>query len=584
MQNIIDKKNLLLFVVFISFTACSTPKLKEISFIETTDIHGVIFPYDYIEKKDLSASLASVSTYVKQERSKKKSVVLLDGGDNLQGQPAVYYYNFIDTASSHLCSEAMNFMKYDAVAVGNHDVEAGHAVYDKIRKNYNFPMLAANAVDAKSGDPYFKPYHIIKRNGLKIAVFGLVSTVINSTLPTELYTGIEFRGLYSTAQKWMPVIKAEKPDLIVGLFHAGWNDENMGDSMYEERVETIAYNIPGFDLIFTGHDHRVTNEKIVNIAGDTILILNTGSNAVNIAQADVKLKWDKKSRNYIKYLDGKILKTSEYKPDAEFINRFKPYHEQVAAYVDEVIGNSSKTIASRDSYFGSSAFVDMIHELQMEITKADISFAAPLSFNVEISKGDITVSDMFKLYRFENMLYTMTLSGEEIHKFLEYSYSGWFNTIKTADDYALKFRTDQNGKVEVINGNVWLKNPAYNFDSAVGIDYVVDLTKPEGSRVTILKMTNGAPFENKKQYTVAINSYRGNGGGGHLTSGAGIPKKDLMSRVITSTDRDFRYYMIEYIKNKNDINPEALNNWKLIPEKLVSEVKKREYELLFGKP
>ena len=575
--------NKILFVAFVLFTACSSNKVKEISFIETTDIHGVILPYDYIEKKDLNSSLASVYTYVKKERSEKKSVILLDNGDNLQGQPAVYYYNFIDTLRPHLLSEVMNFMKYDAISVGNHDIETGHAVYDKLREKYNFPMLAANAIDIKSGDPYFKPYHIIKKNGLKIAILGLVTTVINNTLPVDLYTGIEFKDLYETAQKWMPIIKAENPDLIVGLFHTGWNSPNAESDIYEEGAEAIAFKIPGFDLIFTGHDHRVANEKIVNIAGDTTLILNAGSHAVNVAQADVKLKWDKKSRKYIKYFEGKILKIDDYKPDAEFMNKFKPYHEQVAAYVDEVIGNSSKTITSRDSYFGSSAFVDIIHELQMDITKADISFAAPLSFDVEIPEGTITVSDMFKLYRFENMLYTMTLSGEEIIKFLEYSYSNWFNTIKTANDYALKFRTDQNGNIELNNGKAWLKSPAYNFDSAAGIDYIVDITKPEGSRVTILKMTDGTPFENEKQYKVAINSYRGNGGGGHLTNGAGIPNVDLMSRVITSTDRDLRYYMIEYIKNKKDINPEALNNWKLIPEKLVSEVKKRDYNLLFGK-
>ena len=582
MRNFIDKKQIL-FVAFVLLAACSAPKVREISFIETTDIHGVILPYDYIEKRDLSASLASVYAYVKHERAEKKSVILLDNGDNLQGQPAVYYYNFIDTAYPHLFSEAMNFMKYDAVTVGNHDVETGHAVYDKIREKYNFPMLAANAVDVKSGNPYFKPYHIIKRNGLKIAVLGLVTTVINNTLPAELYTGIEIKDLYATAQKWMPVIKSEKPDLIVGLFHIGWNGANTeANDIYEEGAEAIAYNIAGFDLIFTGHDHRATNEKIVNIAGDTVLILNAGSYSVNIAQADVRLIWDAKLRKYIKHLDGKILKTADYTPDTEFVDKFKSYHEQVAAFVDEVIGNSSKTITSRDSYFGSSAFVDMIHRLQLELTEADISFAAPLSFDVEISEGAVTVSDMFKLYRFENMLYTMILSGEEITNFLEYSYSGWFNTIKTANDYALKFRTDQNGKIELQNGRAWLKNPAYNFDSAAGIDYVVDLTKPEGSRVTILQMTNGAPFEIGKQYKVAINSYRGNGGGGHLTQGAGIAREELMSRVITSTDRDLRYYMIEYIKNLRDINPQALNNWKLIPEKLIFEIKQKEYNLLFG--
>ena len=583
MKNFIYRKKLL-FIVFIFLAACSTPKTKEISFIETTDIHGVILPYDYIEKEELDASLASIYSYIKKERGEKQSVILLDNGDNLQGQPEVYYYNFVDTAHLHLASEVMNFMKYDAVSVGNHDIETGHAVYDRIRTKYNFPMLAANAIDLKSGEPYFKPYHIIKKNGLKIAVMGLVTTVINNTLPVELYTGIEFRDLYEAAQKWMPVVKAEKPDLIIGLFHTGWNSANAGDDIWEEGAEAIAYRIPGFDIIFTGHDHRLANEKIVNSAGDTVLILNAGSHSRNIAQADVALTWDKESRKYIKRVDGKIIKTSDYEADNEFMDRFKPYHEQVMGYVDEVIGNSTATITSRDSYFGSSAFVDMIHELQLEITKADISFAAPLSFDVEIAKGAVSVSDMFKLYKYENMLYTMTLSGEEVDKFLEHSYSGWFNTMKTADDYALKFRTDRNGKVELQNGKAWLRNPAYSFDSAAGIDYEVDLTKPEGSRVTILRMTNGDPFENEKQYKVAINSYRGNGGGGHITQGAGIDRDDLMSRVIASTDRDLRYYMIDYIKNKKDIDPKALNNWKLVPERLLTDAKKRDYILLFGKP
>ncbi|MDR2887671.1 MAG: bifunctional metallophosphatase/5'-nucleotidase [Bacteroidales bacterium] len=565
--------------------ACSEPGIKEISFIETTDIHGFILPYDYIEKKDAGSSLASIYAYVRQEREAKKSVVLLDNGDNLQGQPEVYYYNFVDTLLPHLLPEAMNFMKYDAVSVGNHDVETGHAVYDRIRKNYNFPMLAANAVDVKSGNPYFKPYHIIKRNDLKIAVLGLVTTVINNTLPEELYTGIEFVNLYDAAQKWMPVIQAENPDLIVGLFHTGWNglaSEAGNNTAHEEGAEAIAYSIPGFDLIFTGHDHKVANEKIVNIAGDTTLILNAGSHAMNIAQADIKLQWDKKLRKYTKHLEGRILKTAGYAPDTGFVNKFRSSHEQTAAYVDEVIGSSSQTITSRDSYFGSSAFVDMIHRLQLEITEADISFAAPLSFDVEIPEGAITVSDMFKLYKYENMLYTMVLSGEEIKKILEYSYAGWFNTIKTADDHALRFRTDKNGKIELQNGKAWLQTPAYNFESAAGIDYTVDITKPEGSRVAITGMTGGAPFETRKHYRVAINSYRGNGGGGHLTRGAGIHKEDLMKRVVTSTDRDLRYYMIEYIKAQKEITPEALNNWKLVPEKLVAGARKRDYVLLFG--
>ncbi len=83
----------------------------------------------------------------------------------------------------------------------------------------------------------------------------------------------------------------------------------------------------------------------------------------------------------------------------------------------------------------------MIHSIQLDLTGADISFAAPLSFDEKIKKGPVTVGDMFKLYRFENMLYTMRLTGEEILKYLEYSYSEWLNPMKGPGDLLLKYRT-----------------------------------------------------------------------------------------------------------------------------------------------
>ncbi len=575
------------FVVLLSIMiSCSAPVRKELILLETTDIHGVILPYDYIEKENLNASLASAYTYVRKVRNEKKAVVLMDDGDNLQGQPAVYYYNFVDTVSPHLLSEAMNFMSYDAVTVGNHDVETGHSVYDRLRREYEFPLLAANAIEVATGDPYFRPYQIINKNGIRIAVLGLVTPTIHNTLPEELYEGIEFKNMFESAVKWMPEIQEKNPDLIVGLFHTGWDDSDSeyssSDSKYEEGAAAIAYNVPGFDIIFTGHDHRVANLKIVNSSGDTVLIMNAGSRSMNIARADVVFQKDKKSGDYRKSFKGEVIKVSDYEPDNEFMEKFAGNHQAILEYVDEVIGKSSETVTSRDSYFGSSGFVDIIHKVQLDITGADISFAAPLSFDVKISEGPVTVGDMFKLYRFENMLYTMTLTGAEVLKYLEYSYSLWYNTMDDQNGTLLKFKTDKNGKIVLNDGRAWLKNQAYNFDSAAGIDYTVDISKPEGSRISVSGMSNGDEFNVDKNFRVAVNSYRGNGGGGHFYDGVGIGKKELMSRLIKSTDRDLRFYMIDYIRKKKIINPEPMNNWKVIPERFKENALERDYKLLFG--
>lgn len=574
------------FLLIVLFVSCSRTVNRSISIIETTDIHGVILPYDFIEKEKLNYSMASSYDYIRTVREKKDATFLIDNGDNLQGQPEVYYYNFIDTVSPHFLPQVMNYMGYDAGTIGNHDVETGHSVYDRLVKEYNFPLLAANAVDIKTGKPYFKPYTIIVKNGIKIAVLGLVTPAIPNWLPSELYSGIEFKDMVETAKIWMPVILNEKPDLVVGLFHSGWDRSEgkpeQSSDLNENGSAAVAYNVPGFDVIFNGHDHKVANEKFVNSAGDTLLILNGGSRSEKLAEADITFVTGKiKGKRQIK-ATGKIVNVADYKPDPDFIKKFDAENKIIDEYVNRVIGNSSSTVSSRDAYFGSSAFIDMIHSIQLEITGADVSFAAPLSFDVQINKGPITVGDMFKLYRFENMLYTMTLSGDEIQKYLEYSYGGWLNTMNGPNDLLLKLRLGKDGKPVLTNGKAWFKNQSYNFDSAAGINYTVDVSKTEGSRIIITGFSDGRPFERNKMYRVAVNSYRGNGGGGHFSEGSGIPKNELRKRLISSTDRDLRYYILKFIEEKQSINPVALNNWKIIPEKWVNIAMPLESDLLFG--
>lgn len=573
------KSVMLILLVTIS---CSTETDKKISILATTDLHGLLLHYDYIEKRAPSASLANVSTYVKEVRRNNSSVVLLDNGDNLQGQPQVYYYNFIDTTSPHLISEVMNYMRYDAVTVGNHDIEAGHPVYDRLAGEYNFPMLAANAVNVSDKKPYFKPYTIIERGGVRVAVMGLITPAVPNWLPPELYRGMIFEDMKESAEKWMPVILREKPDVVVGLFHSGWDTTGNDSLSFENGSMSVAFNVPGFHVIFNGHDHNVANEKFVNKRGDTILILNGGSRAEKVARADVTVR-SRKSGTRIITAAGTIINSSGYEPDPEFAELFSARHKALNEYVSRVIARSSEDISSRDSYFGPSAFVDLIHTVQLDISGADLSFSAPLSFDVRINRGDVTIADMFKLYRYENMLYTMELTGAEIRKYLEYSYSLWLNTMQGPGDLLLKLRVDNEGKPVLVNGKAWLLNFPYNFDSAAGIVYEVDASKPEGERVLINSFTDGRPFEELGRYRVALNSYRGNGGGGHLESGAGLSRDQMRERLINSTEKDLRYYIMNYLEENNKIDPVPLNNWKIVPVKWVKPAAEREKELLFGK-
>ena len=581
-------KFLIVILSSLLLTGISLSQTVKLKLIETSDVHGSLFEYDFIRGRLGNTSLAQLYSYIQQERDKKdQSVVLLDDGDILQGQPIVYYYNFEKTDVPHIVSRVMNYMNYDAGTVGNHDIEPGHPVYDKINKEFNFPWLAANAINTKTGKPYFKPYTIINRDGIKIAVLGMITPAIPNWLPKKIWSGIKFEDMVETAKKWVPVIlKKEKPDLMVGLFHAGveasYNGADPNAPMNENASQLVAEKVPGFDIVFVGHDHHGWNYTVKNSEGKTVYILGTINAARTAAVANVTLTKDPKTNKWDKKISGEIIESKDYKEYAPMVRKFTHDIEHCVSYVHKYIGSFRKSVSTKESMFGDSPFVDLIQKIQLEITKADVSFAAPLSFNAEIRRGSVHVSDMFSLYKYENLLYTMELTGQEIKNYLEYSYGNWFNQMKNENDHLLNFKTDDKGNIVEENGHPALNSQYYNFSSAAGIKYTVDVSKPAGQRITIISMADGKPFDLNKKYKVAINSYRGNGGGGLLTKGAGIPHEQLADRVITSTQKDLRYYLMKWIQKHRHITPEALNNWKVIPEKWWEKGKDKDYRLLYG--
>lgn len=542
--------------------------------IETSDVHGCYFPYDFIRNKPMKGSLARVSSYVKEQREKYENVILMDNGDILQGQPVAYYYNYMDTISEHVCAAMLNYMKYDVGTMGNHDVETGHAVYDRWVRQCNFPVLGANIVDNKTGKPYLPPYQVIEKEGVKIAILGMITPAIPSWLPEQLWSGLHFEDMEDCARKWVKIIREkENPDVLVGLFHAG-PEGNKLDNVVENGSGNVAKSVPGFDVVFMGHDHTRRYEKVVNVEGDSVLLIDPANMSKVVSEVTFTIK-KQDGKVVSKQVEGKLVNMDGYAPDADFMNIFSGAYETTMDFVSRNIGRIEHTISSKEAFFGPSAFVDLIHQLQLDITGADISFCAPLSAYAEIKKGDICVSDMFNLYKYENLLYTMKLTGKEIKDFLEMSYALWTNQMQSPDDHLMLLNEEDNGFGR-------FKNPSFNFDSAAGIIYTVDVTKPQGEKIRIERMANGEPFDLNKTYRVAVNSYRGNGGGDLLTKGAGIPKTELAKRIVYSTDKDLRYYLMKRIEEVKVLDPKPLNQWKFIPEEWTVPTSKRDYDILFG--
>ena len=587
MKKIIALAALIIFPSAV-ITARQDTKTINLKVIETSDVHGHFFPHDFMENRPISGTLSRANTYINRQRQQYGDrLLLIDNGDILQGQPCVYWTNYVMPEDENLAASVINYMKYDAETVGNHDIEPGHKVYDKWIREVRCPLLGANIVTKEQptdGRPYqvyngLKPYSVHYKEGVKICVLGMITPSIPHWLNKNIWEGMEFLEMVACAKKWIKYIKEnEKPDLIFGLFHSGLEGGIVDDNGAEENATAaVAREVPGFDIIFFGHDHQVHSEWITNVEGQRVLIIDPSCYVQNVAEAELSLTY-KNGHLVKKDIKGHIVSVADEQVDEQMVNHFQPQIDAVKKYVGRRIGRFEQPIYTRESFFGNSAFTDLIHNLQMEISGADISFNAPLSFNTVINAGDVTQADMFKLYRFENLLFVLRMTGEEIRKHLEFSYDMWTNTMTSPEDHALRLNEDSKEDQQRTGFQYY----TFNFDSACGIDYEVDLTKPDGQKVRILRMSNGQPFDEKKWYKVVMNSYRANGGGELLTHGAGIPKDSLCSRVIYHSELDQRHYLTQEIERLGTINPQPNHTWRVVPEEWVKPALERDRKQLFG--
>ena len=562
-------------ILFALLCICMTAMAKQsktvtIRLVETSDVHGAFFPYNFTERRPMEGTMARVSTYLKRQRKTYGDrLILLDNGDILQGQPTCYYTNYVKTDEPNIAAEVINYLKYDAETFGNHDVETGHAVYDKWIKEVKCPMLGANIIDTKTNKPYVKPYTIIEREGVRVAILGMLTPAIPNWLHESLWTGLRFDEMLQTARHWLKILKEqEKADIIVGLFHSGWDGGIVTPTYEEDVARKMAETVEGFDVIFSGHDHTERNTTINNT-----LCMDPSCNALKVAEATIQIRNGK-----VVSKKGEIIDVRNEAIDQQYIAHFQPQIDAIRQYVERQLGTFASPMRSRDAFFGSAAFTDLIHQLQLDETHADISFNAPLTFNTDIKAGPIYMSDMFKLYRFENKIYVLRMTGEEVRKHLERSYDLWVNTMKSPDDHIMMLNEGSAGD-EQRRG---FKNLTFNFDSAAGIDYVVDVTKPDGQKVHILQFSDGRPFDEKAWYKVVMNSYRGNGGGELLTQGAGIPLDSINNRIIFMSERDQRYYLTQKIEREGKVEGKALNNWRFIPDAWARPAIERDRKLIFG--
>lgn len=568
--------------VFLAFSCGRTLKDGEytLTVLSTNDVHGTWFDSTYVDSRT-RPSLMAVKHYVDSVRTADGvgNVLLLDAGDCLQGDNAPYYFNYVDTETPHLFPRLVKYMGYDAVAVGNHDIETGHPVYDRVAadlKKNKVDFLAANAIRNDDGKPYFKPYKIVKKAGLKVAVLGYTNANMKAWLTEELWSGMHFVPIVDVIQADVDRIKAkEHPDVMVVVMHSGTGE---GDgSMLESEGLDAFHLVKGVDFMLASHDHRPFVE-----ANDSCGFLNSGSHSRNIAEGKLHLTV-KEHKVVSRTYEAGLIPVRADKADPEMKAHFHSDYEAVKAFTLREVGVLNTDLWTRDAYRGMSDYMNLIHTLSLGCKPAEISFGAPLTFNGHVQSGIIRYNDLFTIYPFENQLFVVKMKGEEIRLYLEHSYEKWINTIAKADDRLLKIEARDDARTQQQRWS--FVNRSYNFDSAAGINYTVDVTKPFGQRINITSMADGSAFDPQREYNVAMTSYRASGGG-NLMKETGIDTDRIDERVVARYP-EIRNILYDYLMENGSIDPEVIGNpavigqWKFVPEQLAEAAMERDMQLLF---
>lgn len=435
--------------------------IHKLTILHTNDMHGHTEAFvDKRVSKGKIGGLSHLGTAIEAERSKDPdNTLLLDAGDISSGGAVSNYYQAIPMV------DAMNQMGYDAMTVGNHDLDLGSPVLQNIDDKANFPILSANLIDRTGGDlANIKPYIFKQIGDLKIGILGLTTTATVAMLAKEDQGKIAFASAEATAKKLIPDIKKQGADVVVVLSHLGIRADR-----------ELAGKVDGIDVIVGGHSHTEM-KKHEEVNGT--LITQAGGFSKNLGKLELDIK-QIDGKTQIVGVRSKLIPINEkIKPDREVEKIIKKYSNRLAPMMNRVIGIASKPLTQRDYhiYKEESTLGNFVTDAIREKTGADFCILSPSSLRRNLNSGEVRVRDIHSMFPWKNKVSVLEMKGGDIKNVLEEMISGSANGIAVS-----------------------------------GMIVEQDLSKPKGNQIVSVKTPDGKPLDPEKTYKVATRDWYADG-------------------------------------------------------------------------
>jgi 2',3'-cyclic-nucleotide 2'-phosphodiesterase/3'-nucleotidase len=545
----------------------------------TTDLHGHALNWDYFTDAEYDdaahndVGLAKIATLVAQARAEKghDRTLLVDAGDIIQGTQLSYYYARVEPVTGrrsgprHPMALAMNHLRYDAAALGNHEFNYGIPLLRAFQEQCDFPLLAANAVDATTLKPAFPPYLVkdLKVPGLppvRVGVLGLTNPGIAVWDKANVEGRMAFPGLVEQARVYVPKLRALGCDVVFCTDHSGLDGgTTYGDAVpYPENASSqVAAQVPGIDAILVGHTHVERPQTLVvnEQTGRTVVLSEPLYWGMRLSVFDIDLVFER-GRWHVASVAAEVRNANTVEEDPEVAALVRAEHEKVVAYVNQVVGTCTQAMSAAESTYKDTPIIDFINLVQADTVRAALagteyaglpvlSEASPFSRTAAIPAGQVSLRDVAGLYVYENTLDAKILTGAQVKDYLEWS-AAYF--VQTAPDAPV-----DPAKLTNAGGT-----PDFSYDVLSGLSYDIDIAQPAGSRITGLTLTaDGQPLDPDARFVLAVNNYRSSGGSNY-------PHVAAAQSVWSSSD-EIRNTMIAWVRAHGGIDPAAFpaDSWRL---------------------
>ena len=514
----------------------------------TTDVHGRIYNHDYYTGRPTGHGLAVLKPLIDSVRATHPGRTLLfDSGDLLQGNPLAFLYatEYAEEASPII--RAMNLLRYDASAIGNHEFNYGVEHLGRALSQANFPFVSANIFRAGTNEHAYQRYALLPvptayGDTLLVGVTGNTPPGVHLWDRDNVQGMLEFRDVVASVRAVVQELRQRGADVIVVLSHGGLEGtsyDTVTTGLPPENVSAeLARQEPAIDMILLGHTHRELADTTIN----GVLLTQPKNWAASLSIARLTAQRSAPGEWRLIRKAAQLLRPQLAGVDRAFLDSLRWEHERTVEYVNARIGRSAQPLSAVESRVRDTPLIDFINEVQRRTAAADLSATAAFSLGAEVPAGDITIAHVAALYPYDNTLRAIRITGAQLRAYLEKSahyYAGFPPAAgATVTDFTV---------------------PGYNFDIISGVDYTLDVSRPVGQRVTELSY-NGRPVRPEQTFTLALNHYRQAGGGGF----------DMIASAPVVYDRgeDVRELLIEEVRRRGELRASEYfrENWRLLPE------------------